>query len=194
MVSKDDLQTALKEKYGINKNISQALDKTECERLLDLLAAEPIAVKLAKSFTEKNASLGRNNAYYGGLRSQAEKKLEKLKVEYQELEESIAQIETSTVALESRKRQLELEQQQLELEIENLSVRNNSLETKVQKLAVEKEELVEVNDELKKENKALKNIIDEIRLKLTINLKKMLQLEDSEIRKALAKLFKSTQG
>ena len=194
MVSKDDLQTALKEKYGINKNISQALDKAECERLLDLLASEPIAVKLAKSFTEKNASLGSNNAHYGRLRSQAEKKLEKLKVEYQELEESIAQIETSTVALESRKRQLELEQQQLELEIQNLAVRNSSLETKVSKLASEKEELVEVNDELKQENKALKNIIDEIRLKLTINLKKMLQLEDSEIRKAIAKLFKSTQG
>ncbi|NEQ25613.1 MAG: hypothetical protein F6K28_42445 [Microcoleus sp. SIO2G3] len=194
MASKDELQTLLKEKYGINKNISQALDKDECERLLSALENEPSIAKLARSFTEKNASLGSNNAYYSRMRNQAEKRFETLKVEYRELEESIAQLETSTTALESRKRQLELEQKQLELEIQNLSARNDGLETKVKKLASEKEELIEVNDDLKKENKALKNIIDEIRLKLAINVKKMLQLEDSEIRKALIKLFKSTQG
>ncbi|MFM6004193.1 MAG: hypothetical protein ACKPB7_13115, partial [Sphaerospermopsis kisseleviana] len=62
MVSKSQVQTVLKQKYGINKNISDVLDKEECERLLTILEDEPIAVKLIESFAEKNSSLGKNNA------------------------------------------------------------------------------------------------------------------------------------
>ncbi|MDX2212835.1 MAG: hypothetical protein SFY66_06050 [Oculatellaceae cyanobacterium bins.114] len=64
----------------------------------------------------------------------------------------------------------------------------------VQILASEKEELVEVNDQLKKDNKALKNLIDQIKLKIAIDVKTLLRYEDSEIRRALVKWFKSTQG
>ena len=56
MTSKDELQTALKEKFGVNKNISQPLSKEECERLLNLLYSEASAAKLVSSYADKNSS------------------------------------------------------------------------------------------------------------------------------------------
>lgn len=68
------------------------------------------------------------------------------------------------------------------------------LRSQVEVLASEKDELTEANDVLKKDNKALKNLIDQIKLKIAIDVKNLMRYEDSEIRKALAKWFKSTQG
>lgn len=194
MASKDELQNTLKEKYGINKNISQTLNKEECEQLLHILASEPSAVKLAEAFALKNSNLGRNNAFYSRMRNQAESKLTILQEEHRELEESIKTLEASKGLLEDKKKQLEQDREKLETEIQRLSARNNTLDTKVKKLALEKDELVEVNDELKRDNKQLKNLVDAIRLKLAVDVKKLMQYEDSEIRKALAKWFKGTQG
>jgi hypothetical protein len=55
-------------------------------------------------------------------------------------------------------------------------------------------ELTQVKDELEKENRYWKNIVDKIRLSMTIDGGKLLKLEDSEIRKALAKWLKGIQG
>ncbi|MDP5016821.1 hypothetical protein FJR11_21075 [Anabaena sp. UHCC 0187] len=194
MASKDQIQTTLKEKYGINKNISQPLDKEECEILLNVLNNEPSAVKLVESFAEKNSSLSKNNRNYGTLRSQAEKKLISLQAEYLELEGSVNTLEESKIILDNRKKQLEEERKKLEIEIKSFSSDNENLKAKVQELNSDNEQLIGVNDQLKKENKALKNIVDEIKLKLAIEIKGMLRLEDSEIRKGLVKLFKSTLG
>lgn len=54
--------------------------------------------------------------------------------------------------------------------------------------------LVETNDSLMKDNKNLKNIVDEIRLKITQEFKHLLQLQDSDLKKGLVKLLKSTLG
>lgn len=54
--------------------------------------------------------------------------------------------------------------------------------------------LIEANDTLKKDNKNLKNIVDQIRLKLTIETKHILNLKDSEVKKGIVKLLKSTLG
>jgi hypothetical protein len=51
-----------------------------------------------------------------------------------------------------------------------------------------------VNDQLKKDNKHLKNLVDAIRLKLAIDVESLLRYEDSEIRQALIRWFKGTQG
>lgn len=68
------------------------------------------------------------------------------------------------------------------------------LRSQVDVMASEKDELTEANDVLKKDNKALKNLIDQIKLKIAIDVKNLMRYEDSELRKALAKWFKSTQG
>ena len=77
--------------------------------------------------------------------------------------------------------------------IEEKDKENSHLQSEVKVLASERVELVEVNDQLKKDNKVLKNLVDQIRLKLAIDVKTLLRYEDSEIRRALMKWFKSTQ-
>ena len=61
------------------------------------------------------------------------------------------------------------------------------LKTKISKL-------IETNDSLKKDNKNLKNIVDEIRFKITVEFKHLLQLQDSDLKKGLVRLLKSTLG
>lgn len=194
MASKDELQNALKENYGINKNISQSLTKEECQRLLDLLALEPGLAKLVESFAEKNSSLWHNNAHYGRMRSKAEKQLEAAKAKYLELEESIQTLATSTAGLEVRKQQLEQEREQLKSDIQNLSHENRSLAVEVNNLTSKNSDLTQANEQLKRDNKDLKNIVDQIRLRLARDTKLLLQYEDSEIRKALIRLFRWTLG
>jgi hypothetical protein len=63
-----------------------------------------------------------------------------------------------------------------------------------EKLKKDKAELSKVNEELKKDNKDLKNYIDAIKLSIAIDVKNLLRLEDSEIRKALIKWYKSILG
>ncbi len=194
MASKDELQNALKEKFSINKNISQPLSKEECERLLALLYSEPSAAKLVESYADKNFSLGRNNANYARARNQVERKFEALQAEYLQLEKSIESIEEAKTALERRKELLEEEQKKLEAEVQSLSSKNQSLASKIQTLATQNDELTVANTQLKKENKDLKNIVDQIKLRLARDTKALLQYEDSEIRKAVIRLFRWTLG
>ncbi|BAY10753.1 hypothetical protein [Calothrix sp. NIES-2098] len=86
------------------------------------------------------------------------------------------------------------EREKYEAEIQRLSDQNKSLDLQLNTIKSQKNELIQVNDQLKKDNKALKNLIDAIKLKLAIDTKRLLQYEDSEIRKALINMFKSTLG
>jgi len=201
MASKNEFQNALKEKFGINKNISQLLSKEECEKLLALLYSEPSAAKLVEFYADKNSSLGRNNANFAKARNQAERKFEALQVEYLQLEKSIVSIEEANTTLERRKELLEEEQRKLEAEVQSLYFKNQSLSSNIQTLTtkndelnVKNDELIVANTQLKKENKDLKNIVDQIKLRLARDTKELLQYEDSEIRKAVIRLFRWTLG
>ncbi|MCY7277360.1 MAG: hypothetical protein LH702_27420 [Phormidesmis sp. CAN_BIN44] len=88
----------------------------------------------------------------------------------------------------------QLERARFEANGQSPSFKGNSLEVRVKTLVSQNDELIKVNDELKKDNKALKNLVDRIRLKTAIDVKNLLNYEDSEIRRALAKWFKGTQG
>lgn len=81
-----------------------------------------------------------------------------------------------------------------EAEIQSLTFKNDALEAKYKILVSENNQLTKANEQLKKDNKILKNLVDEIKLQLAMNTKKLLQYEDSEIRKELVKLFKWTLG
>lgn len=194
MPSKKELQSILQEQYGINKNISQPLAIEDCEQLLATLQRQPSAVKLVDSFAAKNAELGKNNRYYGQLRSNAEKKLKTLQSEYQQLETQITTMEQAKAVLSERKQTITDETSALKAEIERLSSERLSLTSKVQTLTTKNDELFEANTQLKKDNKELKNVVDQIRLRLARDTKMLLQYEDSEIRKALIRLFRWTLG
>jgi hypothetical protein len=79
-------------------------------------------------------------------------------------------------------------------EIEVKALENQDLSQKAVSLVVEKEKLVKVNEELKKDNKDLKNLVDRIKLQIAIDVRKLMQYEDSEIKRALSKWFKGSQG
>lgn len=194
MATKAELQTILKEKYGVNKNISQELSRESCERLVAILAQESSVTELVQTYGQKNSSLSQNNAYFGRMKSQAEKKLETLKTDYQNLETSIATLETAKTSLETKKRQLEREQATLNLEIKTLSSENESLAGQVGNLTTRNNELTVANDQLMKDNKDLKNTVDKIRLRLARDVKMLLKYEDNELRKALIRLFQWTLG
>lgn len=192
--SKSQLQTLLKEKYGVNKNITQDLRLEDCETLLLLLPNYPSAEELVKLFVRKNNELAQNNRNFGQRRGHAERTLERLRSEYQRLEEIITDLEKANETLGDRKQSLSQEQQALEAEINQLTTENRNLSLKVQTLVTEKDELAEANNQLKRDNKELKNIVDQIRLRLARDTKMLLQYEDSELRKAVIRLFRWTLG
>ncbi len=77
----------------------------------------------------------------------------------------------------------------------NNSENSAELEQEVKELKSKISKLVQSNDLLKKDNRNLKNIVDEIRFKLTVEIKELLNLKNIlEIRKRLIKLLKSTLG
>jgi hypothetical protein len=139
MASKQKLQDILKEKYGINKNISQTLNTEELERIVSILEKEPSVIKLVEAFSEKNQNLWKNNANLGRRRSQAEK-----------------------------------EKSQIERE---------------------KEDLHEVKLDLEKDNRRLKNIVDQIRLLLAGDIRKILQYQSlNKVREELVTLLRKVLG
>jgi chromosome segregation ATPase len=194
MQSKSDLQTILKDRYGINKNVTQALSRDECEQLLILLNDKPAARNLVAAFIQKNHELSNNNRALGKRRENATKKLEQLTREYQRLEASIAKQEEKNETLAQRKVLLAKEEAELQQKIEELTQRNQRLESRVQTLTTHNDELVDANERLQKDNKALKNILDQIRLRLARDIDELLRYEDSELRKAMIRLLKWTLG
>ncbi|NEQ44849.1 MAG: hypothetical protein F6K00_15300 [Leptolyngbya sp. SIOISBB] len=194
MPSKNQLQTILKDKYGINKNITQSLTFEDCESLLLTLQSQPETAKLVESFINKNGELAQSNRSLGQRRQQAEKKFARLQVETEQLEQSIAKLEQRNNNLGDRKSQLSEEQQALESQIQALAAQNQRLNAKVSNLGDRNEELIEANDELKRDNKELKNLVDQIRLRLARDMNSLLQYEDSELRKAMIRLLRWTLG
>jgi chromosome segregation ATPase len=187
MSTKDELQRILKQEYGINKNITQSLSLVECEDLLKILSGQPSVVNLVKSFVDKNEQLSQNNRNFGRQRAEAEKK-------QKQLEKEIKQLEEANQIRDQRKETLLQEQKELDQNIQELSAKNQELANKVQILTTQNDELVDANEILKRDNKALKNYVDQIRLRLARDTKMLLEYEDSEIRKALIRLFRWTLG
>ena len=194
MQSKPDLQTILKDRYGINKNVTQSLNRDECEQLLTLLSNKPAARNLVAVFIQKNHELSNNNRTLGKRRENAARKLEQLTQEYQHLESSIAKQEEQNEVLSQRKILLAKEEIELQQKIEMIAQQNQNLESKVQILTTRNDELVDANEKLQKDNKALKNIVDQIRLRLARDIDELLRYEDSELRKAMIRLLKWTLG
>lgn len=71
---------------------------------------------------------------------------------------------------------------------------DQKLKSQINLLSIKNNQLLKVNEELQKDNKALKTYVDQIRLKLSLDMKQFLKLEDSEIRRELIKWFSRNQG
>jgi hypothetical protein len=116
-----------------------------------------------------------------------------------EIEQRNLQIELLTQQVKggddsSQAREIELMKQQYLTVLEQRDHQIEQLSQQVKELETNDRSLTKVNDELKQDNKRLKNIVDAIRLRIAQDMKGILKYEDSELRQAIAKLFKSTQG
>jgi uncharacterized protein YpuA (DUF1002 family) len=94
----------------------------------------------------------------------------------------------------SQAREIELMKQQYLTVLEQRDRQIEQLSKQAKELETDNRSLTKVNDELKQDNKRLKNIVDAIRLRLAQDMKEILKYEDSDLRQAIMKLFKSTQG
>lgn len=102
-----------------------------------------------------------------------------------EIQSYIVQIEELTLKIgsNSSENSAELKQQVQELK------------GKISRLIQTNDELDRVNNILQKDNRNLKNIVDEIRFKLTVEIKDIFKLNNIlEIRRRLVKLLKSILG
>jgi PHP family Zn ribbon phosphoesterase len=116
-------------------------------------------------------------------------------------------VTTKTNQLELLKREYQADIKQRDLQIARLkeqligadspdpnNIHNQQLLARVKELENDNQSLTKVNAELKKDNKSLKNIVDSIRLQIAKDMKGILKHQDSDLRQAILKLFKSTQG
>ena len=90
-----------------------------------------------------------------------------------------------------------LKQQVKELDLSEQMQKINLIDRltkEVKELNTNNQSLIKVNGELKKDNKNLKNIVDAIRLRIATDMKEILKYSDRDLRQAILKLFKSTQG
>ena len=76
---------------------------------------------------------------------------------------------------------------EIEKELTNLIEQNRELIAK-------QEKSIKANHALQKDNKNLKNIVDAIKLRFTIETKHLLKLENSELKQGLIKLLHTTLG
>lgn len=203
MLSKSEIQTVLKDKYKINKAITNALQRTECQELLDTLeeGKSVFLQKLIQSFAETNSTLGKNNRILGQQRSRLEKKYKKIEQECQELQGKISDLEIRKNKLKSIETNLSEDNRKIEQEIDELKAQKQELQKRLHTAQKEKQEissknkqLIDVNGVLKRENRDLKNINDALRLKFAQEMARLMNLENSEIRKGLLKLVHLISG
>jgi hypothetical protein len=135
-----------------------------------------------------------------GVVTRKTNQIESLKREYQadikQRDLQLALLKQQVIGADSpeQAQQIELIQQQYRVVIDQYESQNQQLLARVKELEVDNRSLVKVNAELKKDNKSLKNIVDSIRLQIAKDMKGILKYQDSDLRQAILKLFKSTQG
>jgi regulator of replication initiation timing len=203
MAVKAELQDILKERYGINKNISQPLSPLECQQLITLLSSETGVAKVVESFIDKNKELTTKNQQLGKRVVKAEKgvAVEKGKVEFEQERVEVLKNELKLARMELQNRQggvNPIQDSSQESSIENgvpmLTERLKMLEREMTVLTSDNKKLVEVNDDLKKDNNEMKNIVDAIRLRFSLEVEQVLKSDNSGIRRAITQMYKSVLG
>jgi predicted nucleic acid-binding Zn-ribbon protein len=193
MAVKAELQDILKERYGINKNISQPLSPLECQQLITLLSSETGVAKVVESFIDKNKELTTKNQQLVAV--------EKGKVEFEQERVEVLKNELKLARMELQNRQggiNPIQDSSQESSIENgvpmLTERLKILEREMTVLTSDNKKLVEVNDDLKKDNNEMKNIVDAIRLRFSLEVEQVLKSDNSGIRRAITQMYKSVLG
>ena len=92
----------LKQTYGVNKNISSSLKKSQKEELLHLLENNDTVLAFAQALISKNNELANNNRSLGSRRKNAETKLEDEKEKNNELNTEVSQLKYELQGLKNQ--------------------------------------------------------------------------------------------
>lgn len=170
----------MKKSEAIDLLVSEGWTKADANRAVEIvdftLNPNELTIRRAISLFAGTELIQRQRlqAAQKSLVTKKNKELEQKEKEYADKIEQIKKVQNP-------------DRENYKAEIQALSSKNKSLEATIQSLTL-------ANDRLKKDNRDLKNIIDEIKLKLTINMKNLLHYKDSEIRQAIINLLKTTLG
>jgi serine phosphatase RsbU (regulator of sigma subunit) len=82
----------------------------------------------------------------------------------------------------------------LQQQVQQQKDRADGLVKQVEELNTNNQLFVKVNAELKQDNKHLKNLVDAIRLQIVKDMRGLLRYQDSELRQAIMKLYKSVHS
>jgi predicted nucleic acid-binding Zn-ribbon protein len=196
MAVKAELQNILKERYGINKNISKPLSVVECQQLITLLSSETGVAKVIESFIDKNEELANTSRKLGKRNVKLAKE-----IEVEQEKATVLQNELKLARMELQNRQGGVspipnpsEASSIDNQVPILTDRLKMLEREMNTLASDNKKLVEVNDELKKDNNEMKNIVDAIRLRFSLEVEQVLKSDNNGIRKAIIQMYKSVLG
>ncbi|MEH2082865.1 MAG: hypothetical protein V7K89_23665 [Nostoc sp.] len=166
---------------------SEAWTKADAMRALEVIdfSTNPDEITIRRAISLfAGSELIKRQRLQAAQKALVTKKTKKIELKEQEYAAKIDQV----------KKYQKQEREKYEAEIKGLSQRNNILEVEIKTIYSQNKNLTEVNEQLQKDNKAMKNLVDQIRLQLAMNTKKILQYEDSEIRKAVITFFKWTLG
>lgn len=200
-VTKQELQGILKDRYGINKEISKSLSVDECRCFITLLSSDASAIKIVNALIAKNRELAVNNQQLGRRYSkELEKKEEELKKEKEKAQ--LLQNELQLARMENNGQNGTANQENnpsqgrgiLENRIATLAAQAEALEKQMTSLAGDNQKLVEVNDDLKKDNRDMKNIVDAIRLRFSLEIEQIMEQDDAQLRQAILKMYQSVLG
>lgn len=168
----------MKKLEAIELLVSEGWTKADADRALKVIdfTANPDELTIRKAVSVfAGAELIHRQRLQAAQKTLVTKKTKEIERKEEEYADEIEQIKQAQVSKPS------------DSKTQDLLAKNKSLEATVKNLTL-------ANNILKKDNKDLKNIVDQIKLKLTLDTKKLLQYQDSEIRQAAIKLFKSTLG
>lgn len=167
----------------------QGWTKADAERALTALdfSTNPDRLVILEAAIQfSGAELLNRQRLQAAQKGQVDRKRKELAEKEEKIHDLIKQIvNLKENAFSAELVELQAELQALESDRDAILAGKDELEKKTEKLK-------EVNDMLMKDNRRLRNVLDQIKLKIAQDMKSLLRSKDSEIRRAAIRLFQKT--
>lgn len=170
----------LREQGWTKADAERALDDLDSSADLDHLSILRVSCQFA------GAELINRQRLQAAQKAQVTRKQKELT----EKEEKIHHLVKQIINLEENPSSEELAELQAQLKV--LESDRDVLLASKDEMEKQTDELKKVNDSLMKDNRQLRNLLDQIRLQVAQEMKSLLRYQDSEIRRAVIRLFQKT--
>lgn len=179
-VTKKEAIAFLREQGWTKADAERALDDLDFSANLDRLSILQAASQFA------GAELINRQRLQAAQKGQVTRKQKELAEKEEKIHDLVKQI------IELKPNPSSEELAELQAKLKDLEKERDGLIASKDEIEKQTDELKKVNDSLMKDNRQLRNLLDEIRLKLAQEMKSLLRYKDSEIRRAVIRLFQKT--